>query len=261
MKFSIITVCFNSAEFIEFAIHSVYEQTYQDYEYVIIDGGSQDKTIEIIKKWEPKFNGRLRYISETDAGIYDAMNKGIQTARGEIIGFLNSDDSFSDEDVLASYAEVFSKNNCDAVYADLLYVGRQNGNQIQRVWKSAHMSFFRMYLGWHPAHPTFYVKKDIYNQFGTFNIRYKIAADYELMIRFIQKNRISCVYLPKTVVQMKAGGISNASLKNILISNQECWKAWAENGFSYNPLAIILKVVHKILQWVRGLLHKTAISR
>ena len=253
MKISIITVCFNSSDFIACAIRSVWEQTYKDYEYLIIDGGSQDNTVDIIKDWEPKFSGRMRWMSEKDKGIYYAMNKGIQASSGEVVGFLNSDDSFFHDGVLAAFDASFLSSACDAVYADLVYVDRNNTQCVQRVWTSAAMPFFRMYFGWHPAHPTFYVKKEIYDRFGSFNTNYKIAADYELMVRFIQKNQISCCYLPQTVVQMRSGGISNASMKNIFLSNLECWKSWTENGFFYNPFGISLKFFHKISQWGLGL--------
>lgn len=259
MKFSIITVCFNSADFIEEAIASVFSQTFQDYEYLIVDGGSKDRTLEIITEWVPKFSGRMRYISEKDAGIYFAMNKGISQSRGEIIGFLNSDDIFSDASVLSSYSDFFSSHNYDAAYADLVYVDRKNISFVQRIWKSADIPFFRMYFGWHPAHPTFYVKKSVYMRFGLFDTKYRIAADYELMLRLIQKNHISCGYLSKTVVLMRSGGVSNANIKNILLSNQECWKSWADNGFFYNPFAIVLKLFLKLTQWVAGAWRRIAI--
>lgn len=249
MKFSIITVCYNSERYLASAMESVLSQTYPDIEYLVIDGNSKDRSVDIIKSFEPRFSGRLQFISEKDDGIYDAMNKGLARATGDVVGFLNSDDVFENREVIQHYADVFSSQDVAAVFADLTYVRPEDLNSIVRRWRSGCLPKSRMLWGWHPAHPTFYVKREIYSRFGTFDTRFRIAADYELMLRFIQKYKISCAYLDRRTVRMRLGGASNASFRNIVKANRESTRSWEYNNLSANPLTIPLKIMRKLAQF------------
>lgn len=244
-RISIITVVKNNAQTIKDAIDSVLSQTYQNIEYIVIDGGSTDGTIDIIKKYKNKIS---KYISEQDKGIYDAMNKGIKEASGDIIGFLNSDDMYNDENVLNRIYEVFAKTKVDIVYGDLVYVEKSNTSKIIRYWKAGEYKKGAFKRGWHPPHPSFFVKKEIYERYGCFDLDYRIAADYELMLRFIEKYRIKTVYIQNLLVKMRTGGESNRSVANIIKANIESYKAWKKNGLSVFPFFIIMKPLRKILQ-------------
>jgi len=237
---------YNSADFIQSNIESVYDQSYSEIEQIIIDGVSSDLTSEIIQK----INNRVDiFISESDNGIYDAMNKGINHATGEVIGFLNADDMLYDEKVLERIAESFKDDSVDAVYGDLVYVKRNEINHISRIWHSKDYQKEIFKKGWHPPHPTFYVRKKIYDKYGVFNLKYKIAADYELMLRFIHKYQIKVKYLPKMLIKMRLGGTSNISIKNILRANYECMQSWKDNGFSPPYFGLIRKPFSKIFQY------------
>ena len=228
-RLSIITVCFNSERFIASAIHSVFSQTYKDIEYIIVDGASKDKTIEIIEEFKAKDPDRLRFISEADKGIYDAMNKGIKMAKGEIVGILNSDDFYKNERVFENLIALFDQKSCDAIYGDLVYVDQENTNRVIRNWKSSLYEKGLFRKGWHPAHPTFFVKRHLYEKFGIFKTELKLGADFELMLRFIEKHEISLAYLEEVMVVMRMGGASNKSIKNVIQCNKECYSAWALN--------------------------------
>lgn len=248
MKISIITATYNSGKTIKDTIISVYNQKYPNIEHLIVDGNSRDNTLEIIQNIPNKV---VKIISEPDKGIYDAMNKGINLATGDIVGILNSDDFYSSDDIISDVAGIFQKTNCDAIYGDLEYVNEINTNKVVRYWKSKEYKKGLFKTGWHPAHPTFFVKKEIYEKYGNFNLKYRIAADYEIMLRFIEKNKIKTVYLPKTMVKMRTGGASNKSLKNIIQANKECYSAWKDNGLSISPLIFLMKPFSKIFQFVR----------
>ena len=226
MKISIITVSYNSAKTIETTLISVLQQTYSNIEYIVIDGGSTDNTLKIIKKYSEIINV---LVSEQDNGLYDAMNKGISLATGDVIGLINSDDLFCDPEALNKVAKVFKKNkNLDSVYADLFYVSQQDINKISRRWVSGIQRKFK--YGWHPAHPTFYIKKSIYNRFGLFDLSFKLAADFEIMLRFLDKHNISTTYLKEPLVKMRLGGETNKSFKNIYYQNIECLRAFDKNN-------------------------------
>lgn len=248
MKVSIITATFNSAKTIIDTIKSVNNQSYGDIEHIIIDGGSKDNTLELIKKIP---NRVVKIVSEPDKGIYDAMNKGIALATGDIIGILNSDDFYTSSNVITDIVTTFQQGGYDGIYGDLEYVNEKDTNKVIRYWKSKTYTKDLFRKGWHPAHPTFFVKKEIYNKFGTFNLKYKIGADYEIMLRFIEKNKIKVGYIPKIFVRMRVGGASNQSLKNIIRANKECYKAWKDNNLSISPIIFILKPLSKILQFLR----------
>ncbi|UFH33327.1 glycosyltransferase [Chryseobacterium sp. C-71] len=225
MKISVITVCYNSAATIEDTIKSVMEQTYDDIEYIIVDGNSKDATLHIINQYE---NSITKWISEPDNGLYDAMNKGIKLATGDIIGILNSDDLFCDCDAISKVMTIFNNDKkLDSVYADIYYVDQNNTNNIVRKWKSGLRKKFS--TGWHPAHPTFYVKKNIYDEYGYFDLSFKLASDFEIMLRFLDRYNISTYYLAEPLIKMRLGGETNKSFKNIINQNLECIKAFKNN--------------------------------
>lgn len=216
-KISIITVCYNSEKTILDTIKSVMSQTYPNLEHIIIDGNSTDNTLSIIKS----FGDKLTFISEHDFGIYDAMNKGILIATGEVIGLLNADDFYVDDTVLSQVAKVFEDTSIQACYANLVYVDQNDTSRVIRYWESQDFKSGLFKRGWMPAHPTFFVRKQIYEQYGLFNLDHKIAADFELLFRFIEQHQIKTAYIDKVLVKMRTGGTTNKSLKNIWIQNKE----------------------------------------
>lgn len=246
-KISIITVCYNSAETIEDAIKSVENQTYKNIEYIIVDGNSKDNTLEIVNRYPQVIT---KWISEKDNGLYDAMNKGINMATGDVVGILNSDDLFCDYKAVENVMNVFNQNpNLDSVYADIFYVSKDNTDNIVRKWKTGEQKKFNS--GWHPAHPTFYVKKEIYNKYGVFDLNFKLASDFEIMLRFLDKHKISTTYLPLPLIKMRLGGETNKSLKNIFNQNIECIKAFRENNVKVNALLYPIKrILPKFLQFI-----------
>lgn len=213
MKISIVTAAYNSAATIRDTFDSILAQTYGDYEYIVVDGKSSDGTVDIIKEYEAKFNGRMRWISEKDSGLYDAMNKGIGMAVGEYVGILNSDDFFTDENVLQSIANTLETNSVDAIYGDVEYVKAEDLSYVVRHYSSADFKRWKMRIGLMPAHPSFYARKELFDKLGYYRTDYKIAADYELLLRFIFVNNISTRYIPKVFVTMRMGGVSTNSLK------------------------------------------------
>ena len=248
MKVSVITACYNSTATIEDAIRSVLSQNYHDIEYIIIDGKSTDDTVEIIRKYESKIS---KIISEPDNGIYDAINKGIKSATGDVVGFLHSDDFFSDENVLSKIAGKFKKSEADAVYSDLEYVYREDIHKIFRHWKSGNYTQGMFLKGWMPPHPTFYVKRVVYEKHGFYNTDFKISADYELMLRFIHKHQIKIAYIPEVLTKMRVGGKSNRSIFNRLKANKEDRMAWKINGLKPAPFTAFLKPLSKINQFLQ----------
>lgn len=250
MKISIITPCFNSASTIRDTIESVLSQNYQNVEYVVIDGGSKDETPKIVAEYGHKIT---KFVSEKDNGIYDAMNKGIKMATGDIVGILNSDDFYISEDILSSVASAFNNNpDVQAVYGDLLYVDADDANRIVRVWNSTSYTDGLFRTGWHPPHPTFFVKKNVYEKYGFFNDNFRIAADYELMLRLMVRHAISTLYIPKVFVKMRVGGASNASLFNIFKANLECLRAWKINELDVSWIVFLRKPFSKIKQFFKG---------
>ncbi|WP_198018167.1 glycosyltransferase family 2 protein [Hippea jasoniae] len=249
MLVSIITVVYNNKDTIKDAIESVLNQTYENIEYIVIDGASTDGTVDIVKSYGNRID---KFISKKDNGIYDAMNKGINLASGDIIGILNSDDFYVDSKVIEKVVEVFKDKNVDSVYGDLVYVDKDDTDKIIRYWKSKEYKEGLFKKGWHPAHPTFFVKKEIYNKYGVFNLDFKIAADYELMLRFLEKYKITTSYLPEVLVKMRIGGKSNISIKNIIKANIECYKAWCINGLSPPFFLPVFKITRKLSQFFIG---------
>jgi glycosyltransferase involved in cell wall biosynthesis len=249
MKLSLITVCYNSQNTILDTLNSVLNQTYHDYEYIVVDGNSQDNTLNILKDFIPKFKGRIKIVSEADYGLYDAMNKGIKIALGEVIGIINSDDFFCDNDALKKIMNAFDLDTTlDSVYADLYYVSQSDTSKVVRKWITGNRKPFN--TGWHPAHPTLYIKKKVFNDFGLFNLNFKLAADFELMLRFFDKYQISSFYLREPLVKMRLGGKTNKSLKNIFNQNIECSKSFSINNLEYNRfLYPFYRLIPKIFQF------------
>jgi len=227
MKISIITATYNSAATIASCISSVNNQTYPDIEHIIIDGASKDNTIQLIDSQQNRVKKR---ISESDNGIYDAMNKGISIATGEIVAILNSDDIYFDNFAIERVMEIFKTTQTDCVYADLFYVDRVNTNKVVRYWKTNEYKLGAFNKGWHPGHPSFFLKNQIYKQYGDFDLSFVLAADFELMLRMLEKYRISSTYLPLPLVKMRLGGATNKSLVNIYNQNIECIRAFKKNG-------------------------------
>jgi glycosyltransferase involved in cell wall biosynthesis len=217
LKISIITVCYNSAKTIEDTIKSVANQKNVNVEHLLIDGASTDETVKVIRQ----YTSVTTLVSEPDHGIYDAMNKGIALANGDIIGTLNADDFYMNNHVLEDVAQVFLDPTIDACYGDLLYINQKNVEKTVRFWKSNSYESGLFKSGWMPAHPTFFVRKCVYDQFGSFDLNYKIAADFELLFRLIEQNKIKTQYLPKVLVKMRLGGTTNKNWSNILKQNKE----------------------------------------
>ncbi len=248
MKISIITIAYNSEETIEDTIISVLAQSHKDIEYIVVDGASKDSTMDIVSKHKA---GIATIISEPDKGIYDAMNKGVLAATGDVIGILNSDDFYADNDVIKDVNAAFEKGGIEGLYADLVYVDRNNPTRVVRNWKSGDYRPGLFLKGWMPPHPTFFVKKECYERLGIYSTSLKSAADYELMLRFIHKEKIKLGYLPRVITKMRLGGQSNVSLKNRIRANQEDRKAWSMNGLKPGLFTLIRKPLGKIKQYLR----------
>lgn len=229
MKISIITVTWNSAATVVDTMLSVNEQTHADVEHLIIDGGSRDGTLRLVGA-----HGRrvAAVVSEPDQGIYDAMNKGLALATGDIVGLLNSDDFLAAPDVLATIAAAFADPNIDAVYGDVCYVRQAVSSQIVRYWRSSPFRPGAFARGWAPPHPTLYVRREIYDRLGHFDLAYALTADLELMVRFLEVHRIRTRYIPKVFVHMRLGGATNKSLRNIVSGNREIWRALHKHGLA-----------------------------
>jgi glycosyltransferase involved in cell wall biosynthesis len=246
VKVSIITATYNSAATVKDTLLSVQNQTYGDIEHLVVDGCSNDDTLNIVKE----FAHVSKMVSERDKGIYDAMNKGISLAKGDIIGILNSDDFYSDEHVIADVVKHFQENNCDALYADLVYIDPVRKEKIIRKWRSGPFKRANFLKGWMPPHPTFFVKKEVYEKLGVFDLRLKSAADYELLLRFLYKNKITTSYLPRVLVYMRSGGTSNRNIRNRIRAHMEDYRAWSFNGIKPKWYTIVMKPVRKVLQYL-----------
>ena len=279
MKVSLITVSYNSARTIADTLKSVQSQTYKDIEYIVVDGNSSDGTIEIVKQFVIAKQGTMQgrsegasqdlsedlsknlinvasqgvvttFLCERDKGIYDAMNKGLALATGEIIGVLNSDDFYCSNDVIEEVVRAFQQNNTDCLYGDLNYVDPIDTSKIVRKWRSGSFRKENFLKGWMPPHPTFFVRKTCYDKFGKFDTQFKSAADYELMLRFLFKESCSAVYLPKVMIHMRAGGVSNVSLKNRVRANREDRLAWKKNGLKPKWFTLLRKPLSKLKQYL-----------
>lgn len=244
---SIITVTYNSEKTIRDTLASVATQDYPHIEHIIVDGLSRDNTLAIVRE----FPHVTRIISEKDYGIYDAMNKGIKAATGEIIGCLNSDDFYASATVITKVVEQMMADKASALYGDLVYVRPDRTTKITRTWIAGKFKPRKFLFGWMPPHPTFFVRRDVYQQYGLFNTTLRSAADYELMLRFLYKARISVSYLPQILVRMRAGGMSNASFRNRINANREDRQAWRVNQLHPYFYTTLLKPLRKLIQYVR----------
>lgn len=247
MKISIITVVFNGVATIKHCIESVLSQNFDSIEYIIIDGNSTDGTREVIESYGDKID---IFLSEPDKGIYDAMNKGVRLATGDLIGILNADDFYASDTVVSEIAQQVLKTGSDGCYGDLNYVDGVNEALITRKWISGDYKPNSFLFGWMPPHPTFFLKKECYKKFGDFRLDMGSAADYELMLRMIYKHGIKLAYVPKVIVKMRTGGVSNSTLKNRFEANRNDRKAWEKNGLKPWFFTLWLKPVRKIIQFI-----------
>lgn len=247
MKVSIITATYNSSETIIDTVKSLEQQSYPDIEYIIVDGASKDNTLEVVRQNCTRVS---TIISEPDKGIYDALNKGIQAATGDVIGFLHSDDLFAYPDAVADMIATLEKNQSQAAYADLAYVSKEDTDKMVRLWTSGDYQRNKMLSGWMPPHPTFYMKRELYLSLGHFDLGFKIAADYDSLLRYLWSNNVSMSYLPKVLIKMRVGGASNRSLSNIYKKTCEDIQALKNNNVFW-PKAVFIKNFSKIPQFFR----------
>lgn len=248
MKVSIITVVYNNQKTIAHAIQSVLNQDYTPIEYIVVDGASTDKTLRIVQDYQDKIS---QVISEPDRGIYDAMNKGLKLANGDIIGILNSDDFYNNKQIISQVVDEFKHKNVDLVFGDVAYVKPHNLEKIIRYYSSAKFHPSKFEWGWMPAHPSCFLKREIYEKYGYFKTDYKIGADYELLVRFIGKNKISYSYIPQLFVKMRTGGVSNKNIITYWTLNKEVVRSCRENGINTNIFKVLLKYLTKILQIIK----------
>jgi glycosyltransferase involved in cell wall biosynthesis len=247
IRISVVTVCFNAGKTLQETIDSVAGQDYGLREHIVVDGGSTDGTSEILLR---NRGSMARYVSEPDRGIYDAMNKGLALATGEVVGFLNADDTYADAGVLSRIAQVFQNPDVQASYADLVYVDNRNTGRVVRYWKSCPYWPGLFERGWMPAHPTFYARRELYERLGGYDLRYRLQSDFELTMRFMAVHGVRTVYVPETWIRMRAGGISNRSLGNVLRGNWEAYRAARRHGLPVTPLFMVKKVLSRIPQFL-----------
>ena len=248
MKISIITATYNSGNTVADTLKSVLDQSYHDYELLVIDGASKDNTLEIVRSMEPQFEGKLKYVSEPDKGIYDAMNKGIRMATGEVVGILNSDDFYTSHDVLETVANKMQEAEVDAVYGDVHYVDDKNLTKCVRYYSSKPFRRWMMRLGFMPAHPSFYCRREVYEKFGCFDTSYRVAADFENLLRLIFVNHIRTHYIPKDFVTMRTGGASSSGWQSHKKIMKDHLKALRKNGVYSNIFLLALRYVYKIVE-------------
>lgn len=246
LNISIITATLNAESTICDCLKSVHNQTDVTTQHIIVDGNSTDGTMQLLADYSSYLDG---IVSETDQGIYYAMNKGLEISEGDVVGILNADDFYGDSLVLERVAKTFETGNVDCCYGDLVYVNEFSPELIVRYWKSGHFDRRRFYWGWMPPHPTFFVRKEVYEKYGGFKPHFESAADYELMLRFLVKHEISAAYIPEVLVKMRKGGVSNRSLLNRLRANRYDRLAWKENGLHPYPWTTTLKPLRKMKQW------------
>ena len=249
MKVSIITITYNSAITLRDTMEAVLSQTSKNIEYIVVDGASKDDTVKIIKEYESKFNGQMRWVSEPDKGLYDAMNKGIRMATGDIVGIINSDDFYHRTDVIAKVVEGFQENGIEAIYGDVRFVNPDNLDKTVRYYSSKHFSPQLFRYGFMPAHPAFFTYRRYFEEFGYYKTDYKIAADYELLIRFLYTHKLKSKYLPLDFMKMRMGGTSTASIKSNILLNKEIVRACRENDIWTCMPLLFLKYFIKIFEF------------
>lgn len=249
MKISIITATFNSGATIRDTIESVLRQTYKNWELIIKDGGSKDSTLEICRDYVTPSQGRIRIVSNPDKGIYDAMNQGIELATGDVVGLLNSDDFYTSNDILETIARAFDESEVDAVYGDIHYVNDGELNKCVRYYSSAKFTRERMMGGWMPAHPSFYCQRDLYSKYGLFDTSFKVAADFEQLLRLIYVGRIKMRYIPKDFVTMRIGGASTSGIKSHVTILTEQLRGFKKNGIRNNLFRISARLFEKLMEF------------
>lgn len=249
MKISVVTVTFNSASTLKDTIESVMKQDHANVEHVLVDGGSTDGTVDIIKS----YSHIRKWVSERDKGLYDAINKGILMADGDVVGILNSDDFFPNSQVLSKVADKLSNESCDAVIGDIAFVRPDSLSRIVRYYPAKNFHPGKFAAGFMPPHPSFYVRRHLYQDYGLYKPDYKIAADYELLIRFLYTKKIRYSYIPEIMVYMRTGGVSNQSVKSRYILNKEIIKACAENGIQTNMFRLSMKYFTKVFEYLTPL--------
>jgi glycosyltransferase involved in cell wall biosynthesis len=243
---SIITVCYNSVKTIQETLQSVASQRYPHVEYILIDGGSTDGTQDVIRSFSQHI---AHVVSEPDNGIYDAMNKGIALATGDIVGLLNADDLYANENVLATVAQAFFDQQLDACYSDLIYFASNDPDKVLRYWRSNSFRPGLFAKGWCPAHPTFFVRRQLYERYGAFDIHFNGGNDVELMMRFLEKHHIQTRYLPEVMVRMRLGGVSNSSIKGIIMQNRQILQAAKKLEIPISPITFFFfKVLSRLKQ-------------
>ena len=252
MRISVVTVCYNAAHTLTDAVESVLGQTSDpsapfELEYIVVDGASTDGTLDLLARYR---NRIATLISEPDNGLYDAMNKGIKAATGDVVAILNADDVYASTNVLARVAATFRDSGVEAVYGDLNYVAAHDLSQVTRRWNAGPYTPGAFRRGWMPPHPALFVRRACYDRWGLFTLTLRSAADYEHMLRFIHRHGMSLAYLPETLVLMRAGGVSNASLKHRIRAHREDWKAWRMNGFHPSPFTLLAKPLRKLPQFL-----------
>lgn len=249
MKVSVITVTYNSFSTIEDTIKSVLRQTCPNIEYIVVDGASTDGTLDVIKQYEPQFKGRMKWISEKDKGIYDAMNKGIQMATGDVVGILNSDDYYTSDDVVEQMASAFKDEKLDAVYGDIHFIRDGQPDKCIRYYSSKHFHPRWLRFGFMPAHPSFYCRRDVYEKAGLYKTDYKIGSDYEMMVRLFRKYHIKAKYLPVDFVTMRTGGASTRNVHSRIQLIKDDVRGCRENGIYTNSLMVSMKYLYKIFEF------------
>ena len=252
MRISVVTVCYNAAPTLADAVESVLGQLPDrqapfDLEYIVVDGGSTDGTLNLLEPYRDRI---ATLISEPDRGLYDAMNKGINAATGDVVAILNADDVYASNEVLARVTALFKASDVEAVYGDLHYVAADDVSRVTRSWQAGTYRPGAFRRGWMPPHPTLFVRRACYDRWGLFSMALRSAADYELMLRFIHRHGMSLAYLPETLVLMRAGGVSNASLMHRIRAHREDWKAWRMNGFHPSLLTMLAKPLRKLPQFL-----------
>ena len=253
MKVSIITVAFNAADTIDATIRSVAAQTHDDFEYIVVDGCSTDGSMRIVDRFRSLIT---KVVCEPDRGMYDAMNKGIALATGDVIGFLNADDVYADNKVIKDVAHQFKDPGVEACYGDLVYTKRDDIARVVRYWKAGTFQSGAFGRGWIPPHPTFFVRSSVYKQYGGFDPSYTLAADVELMARLLEKYAIRTVYLPRVLVKMRMGGVSNRSMATVFFQNVAIRRALQANGVKCSWPFFIGKPVNRIRQLIEGALYR-----
>lgn len=249
MKISLVTVTYNSDKTLADCMDSVLAQNYDNYEYLVIDGGSTDNTLDLIKQYEERFHGRMCWVSEKDKGIYDAMNKGINMATGDVVGILNSDDYFTSTDVFDTIAENFDLSVYDAVYGDIHFIRAGVPDRCVRYYSSKLFRPCWLRFGFMPAHPSFYCKRSVFERYGLYRLDYKIGADYEMMVRLLKKHKIRTKYIGKDFVTMRIGGTSTRNVQSRITLIKEDVKACRDNGVYTNSFFISLKFLYKIFEF------------